>query len=83
MHSVPKETIFSSESVKERYEKKNSSNKKSKPQEAVLTSSGEPTGRWVSREALAAVAFFRRLEAREEVPFLTGASGDFTTIAAS
>jgi hypothetical protein len=30
----------------------------------------------VSREALAATAFFRRLEAQEEVPFLTGASGD-------
>jgi hypothetical protein len=56
---------------------------KSKSQEAVLTSSGEPTGRWVSREALATVTFFRRLEAQEEVPLLTGASGDFTTIAAS
>jgi hypothetical protein len=80
---VPKETIFSSESVKGRHEKKNSSNKKSKPQEAVLTSSGEPIGRWVSREALAVNAFFRCLEAREEVPFLTGDFGDFTTIAAS
>jgi hypothetical protein len=59
--------------------RKNSSNKKSKPQEAVLTSLGEPTGRWVSRETLAAVAFFRRLEAQEEVPFLEGASGDFST----
>jgi hypothetical protein len=80
---VPKETIFLSESVKGRYEKKKSSNTKSKPQEAVLTSSGEPTGQWVSREALATVAFFRRLEAREEVPFLTRASSDFTTRAAS
>jgi hypothetical protein len=41
--------IFSSESAKGRHEKKNSSNKKSKPSEAVLTSSGEPIGRWVTR----------------------------------
>jgi hypothetical protein len=40
---VPRETNFSSESDKGRHEKKNSSNKKSKLQEAVLTSSGEPT----------------------------------------
>jgi hypothetical protein len=33
-------------------------------------------------EVLATVAFFRRLEA-QELPFLTGASGDITTIAAS
>jgi hypothetical protein len=59
------------------------SNKQSKPQDAELTSSGEPTGRWVSREVLAIFFFFRHLEAQEEVPFLTGASGDFTTTVAS
>jgi hypothetical protein len=56
--------------------------KKSKPQEAIITSSAEPTGQWVSREVLATAAFFRRLEA-QELPFLAGASGDFATIAAS
>jgi hypothetical protein len=56
--------------------------KKNKLQEAILTSSAEPTGQWVSREVLATAAFFRRLEARE-LPFLAGASGNFTTTAAS
>jgi hypothetical protein len=56
--------------------------KKSKPQEAILTSSVEPTGRWVSREVLAIDVFFRRLEA-QKLPFLAGASGDFATTAAS
>jgi hypothetical protein len=59
------------------------SNKQSKLQDAELTSSREPTGRWVSREVLAVIAFFRCLEAREGVPFLTRASGDFTTTVAS
>jgi hypothetical protein len=49
----------------------------------MLTSSVEPTGRWVPREALATGAFFRRLEAREEVLFLAAASGDLATTAAS
>jgi hypothetical protein len=79
----PKRQIFSSKPAKGKHEKENSRNKKSKPQDAELTSSGEPTGRWVSREVLTVVAFFRRLEAQEEVPFLTGASGDFTTTVAS
>jgi hypothetical protein len=74
--------IFSSEPTKGKHEKENSSKKKCKPQDAELTSSGEPTGQWVSREVLA-ITFFRCLEAREEVPFLTGASGDFTTTVAS
>jgi hypothetical protein len=38
------------------------SNEQSKSQGAVLTSSAEITGRWVSREVLATAAFFRRLE---------------------
>jgi hypothetical protein len=54
----PKRQKFSSEFAKGKDEKKNLSNEKSKPQEAELTSSGEPTGRWVSRETLVVVAFF-------------------------
>jgi hypothetical protein len=69
---VPKRRIFSSKPAKGKHEKENSSNKKSKPQGAELTSSGEHTSRWVSREVLAIIAFFRRLKAQEEVPFLTG-----------
>jgi hypothetical protein len=82
-YQCPKRRIFSSEPAKGKHEKENSSSKKSKTQDAELTSSGEPTGRWVSREVLAVVTFFRCLEAREEVPFLIGASGDFTTTVAS
>jgi hypothetical protein len=37
----------------------------------------------VSREALASVDFFKRLEPRVEETLLTGAFEDFTTIAAS
>jgi hypothetical protein len=59
------------------------SRKRVSHQKAVLTSSAELTGRWVSREVLTIGAFFRCFEAQEEVPFLTGASGDFTTTAAS
>jgi hypothetical protein len=77
-----RDKIFHQSLSKGRHEKKSASNKKSKPQEAVLTSSAELTGRWVSREVPVTVAFFRRLEARE-LPFLIVASGDFTTTAAS
>jgi hypothetical protein len=49
----------------------------------ILTSSEELVDRWVSRETLASVAFFRRLEPREEETLLAGAFVDFTTGAAS
>jgi hypothetical protein len=60
-----------------------SSKKVSHQFKAVLTSSAELTGRWVSREVLAIGAFFGRLEAREGAPFLAAASGDLVTTAAS
>jgi hypothetical protein len=43
-NQCPKRRIFSSEPAKGKHEKENSSNKKRKPQDAELTSSGEPTG---------------------------------------
>jgi hypothetical protein len=49
----------------------------------ILTSSEELVGRWVSREALALVVFFRRLESREQETLLAGASFDFTIGATS
>jgi hypothetical protein len=49
----------------------------------VLTSSEELVDRWASRETLASVAFFRRLELRVEETLLAGAFGDFTTGATS
>jgi hypothetical protein len=45
--------------------------------------SEELVDRWVSREALASVDFFKCLEPRVEATFLIGAFGDFTTGAAS
>jgi hypothetical protein len=56
---------------------------KAKTTGLVLTSSEELIDRWASRETLAFVTFFRRLEPREEETLLTGAFGDFTTGAAS
>jgi hypothetical protein len=49
----------------------------------VLTLSEELVDRWASRETLASVTFFRRLEPRVEVTLLAGAFGDFTTGATS
>jgi hypothetical protein len=77
-----KRRTSSSKSIKGKYEQKKPNNPKNKLQGEVLTSSPEVTDRWLSREVLIAAAFFRRLEARE-LPFLAGASGDFTTTPAS
>jgi hypothetical protein len=49
----------------------------------VLTSSEELIDRWASRETLASVAFFKRLEPQVEETLLAGAFGDFTTGATS
>jgi hypothetical protein len=56
---------------------------KAKTPRLILTSSEELVDRWASRETLASVAFFRRLEPRVEETLLAGAFGDFTTGAAS
>jgi hypothetical protein len=81
---VPKETnFFIKVCQKEDMRRTVQAVKRASHKKAVLTSSAELTGRWVLREVLAIGAFLRRLEAREEVCFLTGASGDFTTTAAS
>jgi hypothetical protein len=68
---------------KGRHEWESSSNEQSKAQGLVLTLLEELVGRWVSREPLASVTFFRCLEPREEETLLVGASGDFTTGVAS
>jgi hypothetical protein len=46
---------------------------------STLTLSEELVDRWVSRETLASVDFFKCLEPRVATTFLTGAFGDFTT----
>jgi hypothetical protein len=56
---------------------------KKQVQKALLTLFEEAVGRGTSREVLVAPAFFRRLEARTEVLFLGGTSGDLTTTASS
>jgi hypothetical protein len=56
---------------------------KAKTPGLLLTSSEELVDRWVSRETLTSVAFFRRLELRVEETLLARAFGDFTTGATS
>jgi hypothetical protein len=56
---------------------------KAKTPALLLTSSEELVDRWVSRETLASVDFFKRLEPRVEETLLTGAFRDFTTRADS
>jgi hypothetical protein len=81
---MPKDTkIFIKVCQKEDMRRTVQAVKRAGHKKAVLTSSVELTGRWVSREVLAIGAFFRRLEAREEVLFLTAASSDLATTAAS
>jgi hypothetical protein len=81
---MPKETnFFIKVCQKEDMRRKDQTVKGASHKKVVLTSSAEPTGRWVSREVLATGALFRHLEAREEVPFLTAASGDLATTVAS
>jgi hypothetical protein len=50
---------------------------------STRTSSEELVDRWVSREAPVSVDFFKRLEPRVEMTFLTGAFEDLTTGAVS
>jgi hypothetical protein len=56
---------------------------KAKTTGLVLTSSEELVDRWASRETLASVTFFRRLEPQVEETLLAGDFGDFTTRATS
>jgi hypothetical protein len=81
---VPKETnFFIKICQKKDISRKVQETNKAKTPGLILTSSEELVDRWASRETLASVAFFRRLEPRVEETFLAGAFGDFTTGAAS